>query len=164
MTKQLLLLRHGKAGWEDEQNGADIDKPLTPYGIDAINALGKRLKKRKLTIDALLCSPANRAQMTANLIAEALAPPQKKLQIEREIYDNTVEDLITVLASCKNTWQTVLLVGHNPSLSEFASQYSDDANICFSTGALYQLTFPVTEWTNLAPHSGQCTFSDVSGD
>lgn len=163
MNKQLILLRHGKAGWEEGRSGIDIDKPLTLYGITAIRALGKRLRKRKLTLDALLCSPANRAQMTAELIAEELNYPLKNIRIERNIYDNTIDDLFSVLASCDQRWKTILLVGHNPSLSEFATDYSN-TSIHFSTGALYELTFPINDWAEIAPQTGKCTFYDITDD
>ena len=67
----LYLVRHGLANWPSWP-GSDAERPLTPEGIQLIQAAAATLAHLGLQPDLILHSPLVRAQQTAELIAEAL--------------------------------------------------------------------------------------------
>ena len=67
----LYLVRHGLANWPSWP-GNDAERPLTPEGIQLIQAEAAALAHLGLQPDLILHSPLVRAQQTAELIAEAL--------------------------------------------------------------------------------------------
>jgi len=67
--KTLYLVRHGQTSWNLEgRTQGSKDSNLTPLGLKQAEQLGQRLNKVQL--DAIYCSPLNRAYSTAQIIAK----------------------------------------------------------------------------------------------
>jgi phosphohistidine phosphatase len=116
----LVLLRHAKA---DRPNGVDdIDRPLTERGHADSAAAGAWLMKSGYAPDLVLCSPAKRTRQTWHSVAVALAQAgAPHVHYERAIYDGVAEDLLKLLQSVGAEAQTVMIIGHNPSISLLSS-------------------------------------------
>lgn len=72
----------------------------------------------------VVVSPARRARETWQLAAgEVPGPPEPDL--EERIYRNTVEDLLEVLHETPAGIETLVLVGHNPSMEQLALALDD---------------------------------------
>jgi phosphohistidine phosphatase len=82
---RLMLLRHAKSSWTDP-GADDMDRPLTPRGRRAAQAMGRVMAAKRLLPDLVLCSPARRARDTWKLAAEELKTAPK-LIVEDSIYD-----------------------------------------------------------------------------
>ena len=85
---------------------------------------GKRLRR----VDFVLCSSAIRARETLRLFEQRL-PPSCKMEIDEDLY---LADRIALRAALRGVdakHETVLLVGHEPGLSEFA------ADLCTKKGS-----------------------------
>ncbi len=115
--RRLILLRHARAA-DGSASGGDRDRPLTDEGRADARAQAQRLTALRVGPDRLITSPAARAAETAELIAGILAP-QLRPEPVAEVYDARVGALIEVLGDYPA--DRVLLVGHNPTLSELAS-------------------------------------------
>jgi len=70
MTKQLMLLRHGKSDWSADYQ-LDLDRPLAKRGKKAARAVGMFLDKTGQTPELILQSPARRASQTLAHAIEA---------------------------------------------------------------------------------------------
>lgn len=117
--KTVLLMRHAKSSWDNPAMD-DHERPLNPRGLGAAPRMGQLIKDEGLCPQVIVSSTAVRAQSTARLVAEAcgfedeivftddlyLAPPSRYLDIVWNLADD---------CDC------VLLVGHNPGISELAS-------------------------------------------
>ncbi len=69
----LYFVRHGLANWPaGAWPGNDAERPLTPEGIQLIQAEAAALARLGLRPDLILHSPLVRARQTAEIIAEAL--------------------------------------------------------------------------------------------
>ncbi len=120
MTKRLILLRHAKAA----EAGSDFDRPLTGNGVTAAATAGRWLAEHHHIPDHVVVSPARRAVQTwASAAAELNASPAPVT--DDRIYANTVEDLLEVLGQAPASAETVVLVGHNPSIAELAAALDD---------------------------------------
>ena len=118
--KTLALFRHAKSSWEDE-NLDDHDRPLAPRGHRDAPRMGKRLARRGLDPDLLLTSTALRARETADYLAAALGLARSRIRVERRIYLASPGELLKVIAALDDSLASVLLVGHNPGLTDLAN-------------------------------------------
>jgi phosphohistidine phosphatase len=114
--KQLWLLRHAKS--DRKADVSDIERPLKKRGKRDARNIGAWLKAQHLIPDAILSSPATRAIETVKIIYEALQIEGLVIQEDSRLYASGIEQLKMVLASCPETTQHVLLVGHNPELED----------------------------------------------
>ena len=68
--KTLLIMRHAKSSWK-EQDLPDHDRPLNKRGKNDAPRMGKLLKDEDLVPDLIMSSTAVRAKKTAELVAKA---------------------------------------------------------------------------------------------
>ena len=114
----LYILRHGIAvergtpGFEQ-----DFDRPLTPEGEQKLRRITKTIRQLGLSFDLIISSPYIRARETAEIVANALSL-QKQLEFRDTLgADGSPPELIAELAKIKPEPGSLLLVGHEPSLS-----------------------------------------------
>ncbi len=149
--KRVLLLRHAeaRAAHSDE---ADFDRPLSERGRSAAHAATARLATSQLRIDALYVSPALRTRQTAQIIAAGLDAAER-IRLAPTLYPGTAESLWATLQQLDEQVHCVLLLGHNPALSELASQW----RLCapgteLPTAGLCMAGFPAgIRWSSLRP-------------
>ncbi|MCK5477746.1 MAG: histidine phosphatase family protein [Methylococcales bacterium] len=116
MTRQLLILRHGKSDWGIDVN--DFDRPLKKRGKKAAESMGSWLLLKNLVPDYIISSPAERASNTAEELCKAMELTDQRIQYDSRIYEAYTNDLIAVLADCPANAERILLVGHNPGLEQ----------------------------------------------
>ncbi|HEY6453439.1 MAG TPA: histidine phosphatase family protein [Steroidobacteraceae bacterium] len=123
--KQLLLLRHAHA--ETPRAGvADVDRPLSERGrAEALDA-AQCVSAAGIVIEAVLASPAARARETAALLATQLAIAGR-LDIDPALYAGSPDELLAPVRRCPDELRIVLVVGHNPGLSELAQRFKRTA-------------------------------------
>lgn len=115
---ELILLRHAEAlpaGGGDD----DRQRPLSEHGRREAQDAGAWLARHGARPLRALCSPARRAEETAQLALAALADPPP-LQQAGEIYDATPGELLALLDQHADAG-TVLLVGHNPGIERLVA-------------------------------------------
>lgn len=123
--RTLLLLRHGKS---DYPPGApDHDRPLAPRGIREAALAGDWLRAHAPRIDAVLCSTATRTRDTL-----ARTRVDAPVHYAERLYDATPGTVIDEINSVPDQFgpgvQTLLLVGHEPAISQVALGLSDGSN------------------------------------
>jgi len=111
-----VVLRHAKA---DRPGGvADLDRPLTGRGHADAAAAGAWLAARSYRPDLVLCSPAKRTRQTWRAVSLALTGSgQPEVRYESPLYDAGVAEALDLVQKAPHTARTVLLVGHNPTVS-----------------------------------------------
>lgn len=113
--RELLLLRHAEA-MAAAPDGRDIERPLSLRGESQARAAGTWLAEQDAVPDAVLCSPARRAQMTVDAVGKSLRLPDP--QFLHAIYQATPGELLTLVENHAPDARRVLLVGHNPGLEQ----------------------------------------------
>ena len=119
--RQLMILRHAKSAWPD--GVPDRKRPLAKRGRRDAPAAGRWLRDHVVRLDAVVCSPAERARQTWALVAAELdhAPA---VNFDDRIYDAPPAALLTVVRELPTLAETALLVGHNPGVQEFVALLS----------------------------------------
>jgi phosphohistidine phosphatase len=123
--KHLYLIRHAKSSW-DNQTLSDFDRPLNDRGNATAPLMADLLKSQGIKPDLLITSPANRAISTCKFFADAFAYPHELIQQESTIYEAVPDDLYKIIHAIDNRYKTVMLFGHNPTISYFLDQYIND--------------------------------------
>lgn len=155
--KQLILVRHAKSN-RDDPSLADFERPLSKRGKRDALLVGQRLRERGLVIDLILTSSAKRTRQTAKRLAVELDYPEAEIRRDGRLYLQGVVGLLTVLQRLDDVWQNVLLVGHNPDLSELARQLSGQALEDLPTSGAFGLQLSIDHWSALAADSGRIEF------
>ncbi len=158
--KTLYLMRHAKSSWSfDELN--DQERPLNDRGRDDAPRMGQALAARHIRPDRLVSSPAVRAMSTAVLVARELKFPSADIVVEPTIYQADMDTLLTVIRAQPDAAQSVLLTGHNPTITDVANQLSpsplsDD----MPTGAVVCLHFKTDKWADVKLANAKFYFYD----
>lgn len=144
--KTLLIMRHAKSSWKNEDL-ADHDRPLKKRGeYDAIQ-IGQRIRKNDLTPQRIITSTAKRALKTAELVAEA-CHYEERIIATREFYGADPDDFVEVLRQLGDDDECVMVVGHNPDLETLLESLTG-AMESLPTAALAQVALPIDSWEAL---------------
>src|SRR5437868_13711877 len=116
---KIFLLRHATAQLRRAQL-SDRDRRLTSAGHKELEAVAKAIAKMKLRPDAILASPYRRAWDTALGVSHALHSGPKPVELAALIPGSNPTRLWTELKK-HHSAKSVMLVGHEPLLSEFGA-------------------------------------------
>ena len=123
--RTLVIVRHAKSDWSNEL--PDRRRPLAERGRRDAPVIGAWIAEHVGAVDLVLCSPATRARQTWELASAALDPRPPVRQDER-IYESGPTGVLGVLDELPDDLGTVVLVGHNPTLTELVTVLSGQAH------------------------------------
>jgi len=139
--KNLLILRHGQAA-----NGLrDIERPLTKRGRNDVQKMGGWMRQQGLQPEMVIASSAQRTTETARLCCAAAGVDEERVRCELSLYQADCDGWLAELAEIPDDVGTVLLIGHNPTLSWLVSQLSG-TSMMMSTANLAHLTVGDGGW------------------
>jgi len=155
---RLTLVRHAKA--EPARAGQeDWDRALDPQGQKEAVEIGLRLHQRALKPNSLVSSSALRAISTASLLARELGFPSKSIFTDERLYLVSASALLEWIRegdwAARHPTQHLMIVAHNPGLSEFAAHIAVSPIVdSLGTSAAYTLQFEIEHWCDLRWSSG----------
>jgi phosphohistidine phosphatase len=147
-VKRLTLMRHANAQWKDPQI-SDFDRPLNRRGTGEAEAMSRRLIELKLIPAMVLTSSARRARQTTDIVARALGIPPRKARTDESLYLAPAEDILRVIQTIGPRIPHLMIVGHNPGITELANLLAPDAHVDLGTAALCSLTFDTRSWSDV---------------
>ncbi len=149
--KTLYLLRHAqKAKIYDD----DFTRTLSQKGIQDAEILAQKLAKQEIFLDAILASPAKRTKQTAEIFAKYLKF-NKAIFYNQNIYLGYVNDLKEVISYTHDDINTLLVVGHNPSLSALCVTLSDEFKINMQMCSIAKFEFKCTSWLDICKQNAK---------
>ena len=146
--RRITLLRHAKAAWPDEVD--DIDRPLAERGERDASAAGRWMADRPQP-SLVVCSPATRARRTCELAMAEL--PEIPVRVEERVYAASAGELLDVVHHLPDSEQHVVLVGHNPGMSQLAGLLTGE-RIELSTTGIAVVAWRGA-WSDAAPGKGR---------
>ena len=128
--RPLVLLRHAKA--ETPGDRLDFERRLTEKGEADADAAGSWLADEGLAPSLVICSPAARTRQTWHGVAVALAQaapsaPAPEVHYENGLYEGGRTEVVDLLRRVPDDVSTVLVVGHNPTMSDVSVLLRPDA-------------------------------------
>jgi phosphohistidine phosphatase len=151
--KTIYLLRHAKSTGKDTDM-ADFDRPLAERGVRDAEKVAAALAARDIRPSVIVTSPAVRAMQTAKIFAGGLGYRIKSIKTRKALYDEEADQFIQVLHGLSPNLGSAMLVGHNPSLSEFASVLCAGFDRDLPTCAVVGFEFEANTWKTLEPGTG----------
>ncbi len=143
--KTLILVRHAKSSWADPRL-PDRERPLNGRGTKDAPKMARRLAKRETRPESIVTSPAVRALATAQAFAAELKIDPSAVGVEPGIYGAGVEDMIEIIRGLDDGLQSVMIVGHNPTLSELSHRLTREEVGDLATCSVVTLRLESTSW------------------
>jgi phosphohistidine phosphatase len=143
MQRRITLLRHGHAGDHPD----DFARTLSDGGRAGATRAGAALRRAGWTPGHVLTSAAPRALVTAELAMQACGY-SGPIQVERALYLASSAQCRAALQLAPAGATHVLLVGHNPGLTELARDLSRRA-LDLSPAEYASVELALEDWSEL---------------
>ena len=171
MTRRLVLIRHAKAA----DGLIDHQRALAERGRSQAPGIGRWLAAHDLRPDRVVVSTAQRTRETWALAAAALgtgatAPPEP--EFDDRVFANDEDVLLEIVRATDSEIDTVVLVGHSPSMPGLAVWLDRDStaslpgrqvNTSFPTSAIAVVEIDGS-WAELGPGGGIITAMATPAD
>lgn len=145
--KTLLVLRHAKSSWKNE-NLADFARPLNNRGKRDAPRMGELIRREDIVPDLIISSSAKRALTTAEAVAMACGY-ESEIRATRAFYHAWSDDYIEELNEVPDEYVTVMIVGHNPGLEGLVEELTGEWS-SMPTAALAQIVLEIEQWSELS--------------
>lgn len=145
--KHLLLLRHAKSSWDDARL-ADHDRPLNKRGQEDAPRMGRFLAQQGLIPDYIISSTAKRAWRTATAVADQIGYDPERIALEPTFYEAEPEAYLERLQLVSEQYQIVMLVGHNPGISDLLAELTGRYENLTTANIAY-LRLPIQHWADV---------------
>lgn len=161
--KTLILLRHAKSSWKDMSQD-DFDRPLNKRGKRDAPLMAQKFKERELVPDLILSSPAVRTKLTTEEFVYGLGGGGDEggsiLKYVSQIYEAHYQALLQLLRQQEDIYQSILLVGHNPGLTDLANYFSFEYIENIPTTGIICFDLPINQWRQINSESASLVYFD----
>src|SRR4051794_12832240 len=116
--------------------------------------MGRRLWNLDPVPDSLLSSNARRAEQTTEIVARELGVSARNIRTDEALYLAPADEILRIVRSTGPRIPHLMIVGHNPGISEVASLLAANRGIAtLTTGAVCSFTFDTNSWADVAANS-----------
>ncbi len=157
INRTLILIRHAQS-LSIQHDKSDKERELTEEGIRDAKAIGKFLSTLNLHDYQLVSSVAKRAITTSNIIATQLNYPQHDIYLDSDIYSGNMEDILYLIQNTLDDIHTLIIVGHNPAISDMHNYISVSNKIMMQPGELAIIQIN-TSWNKTIAGCGYTLFN-----
>ena len=151
---ELYFLRHAIAAPHGAKGFArDADRPLTEEGEEKMRRIAKGMLSLDLTFDLILSSPFVRARQTAEIAARTFSLEKKLKFSDHLAVGGNMKELIDELKRDYGKLESIMLVGHEPSMSRtisFLISGDPDISITMKKAGLCKLTIEALRYGRCA--------------
>ncbi len=143
--KTLTIVRHAKSSWKDHSL-SDRERPLNKRGQRDAPEMGRRIAEAGIRPSLIVSSPALRAWTTAKIIAGEIGYPLEFLQREDMLYLASLDRWLDVVAAQDPGFNNLMLLGHNPGLTDFANYLSPGLTHNVPTAGVVCVNIDSDDW------------------
>ena len=154
-TKNIYLVRHARAT-DRVAVVSDFDRPLIVAGVKKSRRAAKEFSKFFKTPDLMISSPAARAIETAHVFARHFDYEVQKIKIENALYEpKETSNIVDVIRKTDEQYKSVMLFGHDPSISEIASFICRDFSRAMPKSSVVCIDLGKASWNRIRKSSGK---------
>ncbi len=146
--KTLFLMRHAKSSWKHAELN-DLDRPLLEKGLKRTRLIIEYFLNNNVKIELIICSHALRSIDTARIIAHAFNVEDNNFRIEKGVYTADADSLTDQLYDLPATVSNVMIVGHNPAITNLANTFLSEKIDYLPTSGVVAVDFDTNEWDEL---------------
>ncbi len=152
--KTLYIVRHAKSSW-DERGVSDHDRKLNARGLRDAPLMGEVFNDKSYHPDVVFSSSANRAFTTAKLIADKIGYGADNIVVTKDIYDATTSDLVNLINTFDDKYESAMLFGHNPGFTVLANLLTDKYIDNMPTCAAAVIELNIDSWKEVESDCGK---------
>ncbi len=159
--KELIVVRHAKSSWDTPL--PDFERPLNSRGERDAPIIAKRLKEKRVHPDMMITSPATRAAETCKVFAHVLNFSWSKVISEKDLYHASEDAIFRIASRLKDRndeEEVVMIFGHNPGLTEFVNQLTNEKIDNVPTTGVVAIKVNVNSWIEIKPGCGELLWFD----
>lgn len=148
---RIIIMRHAQA--QLEQYGKnDRERTITMTGMHEIDAIRQQIHGKLDDLSLVMCSNARRTRQTLDGLKQFL-PNSAEIQYDDSLYQTSVECLWHKVQTLSPLHKNIMLVGHNPGLSQMLSAIDSTLSRVFPTCAVAICESTVEKWHEISPHN-----------
>lgn len=150
--KKLYALRHAKT---ERHHTNDHERALTERGVNDCHVIGQYIKESKMTPDHVYCSSATRTRQTHDYVSNYFIS-SSEVHYTNSLYVVSGGDIIKVLSQVPEQYESIMIVGHNPGVSELlhilpkTTERHLAPSMPTASLAIYDLMIP--NWQSIEPY------------
>lgn len=146
---RLFVMRHAQASWTAT---SDFERPLSDQGERDATAVGQLLRQHAHPPQRILASAAQRTRATAERVAAELALPATSVELASRFYGGSVEHWIEAITRIDARETSLLVVGHNPSISRLV-EYVAGISVALLPAAYVEVELDL-DWNGVGRGTG----------
>ncbi|MFC5270327.1 SixA phosphatase family protein [Adhaeribacter terreus] len=161
MKKTLIIVRHAHTQ-DPIPCQEDHDRELTPEGRIAAIKSAEWLKEQGITPKKIVASSAKRTQATAAALANGLLGNSGRFEAENILFRASETDLLDFIHENFRQEDTILIVGHNPTVTQFSIRLGATSISYLPPASAVILSFEIENWADLHFHSGKLVAKNLT--
>jgi phosphohistidine phosphatase len=156
--KRIMFVRHARA--EELYSGIDdFERSLTPKGKISSGQMARLIREKEKGPVLIITSPAFRAYETAVIFARILKYNPDSIILKDDLYSRaTLNSFFGIVENTDNEINTMILFGHNPSLTEIADRLSKDGCDFLPKCGIVCLSFKTETWKGIVHEKGKIEY------
>ncbi len=160
MAKLIFIARHAEAPHitTAAEGATDFDRTLSNKGTADATRAGSVLSTFDILPQYIYYSPALRTRQTAELINQSLKLTEEHCIPVQSLYLANATDWLTLIHQLDDSINAVLIVGHNPAVTETGRLLAEKAIDSFKPCTILGLEFEVQSWKAILPAKGKIIF------
>jgi phosphohistidine phosphatase len=143
--KQLLVIRHAKSSWSNSVID-DFDRPLNERGNNDALRMAKLLSEKKIKVDAIIASTANRAFTTAVYFAKELGLKKINIKGYDKLYHAPSHVYYDIIEDLDDDLNSIAIFAHNPGITDFVNSLSEAQIDNMPTCGIFAIKVPIKNW------------------
>lgn len=140
--KTLVLIRHANSNWGAD----DLNRSLSDLGKEESSKMARILALQQVEPDLFICSPAQRARETAAYFLKTNQHDETSFTIEPRLYEAPSYRYYEIIKSIPDEKDTVVLIGHNPGITHFINQLTEQRIPNMPTAAIFSVKMNSSVW------------------
>ncbi|OFZ02204.1 MAG: hypothetical protein A3K10_01850 [Bacteroidetes bacterium RIFCSPLOWO2_12_FULL_31_6] len=151
--KIIYLIRHAKSD-RDNPNLADFDRILNQKGIADALLIGNQLKELHFNPALIVCSTAQRALQTLEIICNQTNCLQTNTIFDSFIYQCSINYLTFLTDSLPSKDNEVAIIGHNPGITLLSNYLINDIIDYIPTCGVVKIELEINDWKEIVQGIG----------
>ena len=143
--RKLILVRHAKA---ESLALNDRTRRLSLEGESKAFKVAEHLKTKVELPTRWISSPAIRAYHTADIFLNVFREntPYPQIKLEEKLYDFSINGLKEVICAMEDSYDRIILFGHNSAIPEFINAYTNFSIDEFAPSSVAILELELDKW------------------
>ncbi len=146
--KNLILIRHSKSSWDAPVQ--DIERSISKRGVKDAHLIAAKTTEILPQSYIVWSSKAKRTQETAFIFSQYLSIPLETILFSEDLYTFDAKSLEKIIKKCKNSYDSLILFGHNEAITKFVNKFGDLYIENVPTSGVVALQFDTNDWNTIS--------------